>query len=454
MSRHTTVWASILAATIGCGGGLPADPDAAPDAAIADAAIADAVPDAMPDAMPASVVVHVRGRAGAGPSAGVPVLFHDPAGALVGRTTTDAQGVASGVVAAGGSITVVEAGPRLLTTIAGVEPGDDLEVGDVGTWDPPLRATSIVVPSGPDASDQYVAWGPCALSGFSSTTTVPVTLWGCAPASGPVIAAAYKVLAGGQLGGLSGFVYAPQVALVDGGTASIAGPWSPPIPFTLAVAGLPADSGGGNVDLVRYGGGRQLYQYQSGSIAWTGSYAGTIQVAGGGDGVLVALGVDHGGNSPGHTAILDYRPGAPTSWTADVAAALITRPLDVVEEVGELAPGGPTGPTGVRWTMSGAGDHDGIVVRDEVVDANYDITRWTFVLPPAAAGARAYTYPALPPDLIPLWADRTTQFFTISAVETPAASYAAFRRDAEPQWVWQWMGAPTADRQVRIATTY
>jgi len=452
-------WLLFAGAAIGCGSSSGGSDDARPpidaagDGAPIDAAPLDGGPldGAPPDAMPAPVTVHVLGRTSAGPAPGVPVLFHDSGGLLVGRTTTDALGTATGVVPDSGSITVVEAGPRFLTTIAGVSPGDDLLVGDIGTWDPPLRTTSVAVPSGPDPGDQYVVWGPCALSGFSATP-VSVTLWSCAPTSGPVIAGAYRIGTGNSAM-LRGYLYDPEVSLAPGGTATLAGPWLPPIAFEIDVTGVPIDVAGGTFNLTRYAGGHQLYLFQSGSITWTNGRS-QIQVAGGGEGAVTEIGLEYEGTSPGRSTILEYRAGAPTSLTEDIAADAISRPLDVMIREGELTPGGPRSITGCDWTMPGAGDYDGFVVQVEAADPSFTVTRWTVVLPPAAAGPVQVQLPRLPDDLVPVWAGLAWQGARVRAVDTPAPSYAAFRRDAEPEQAWSWMRTPVAASKVRIAATY
>ena len=124
---------------------VPQDASAT-DATIADGSIADSAPtgdtstpsDAAPEAAPDAgvpVVVTVVGAAGVEP--GVTIVFDDPSGALLGTQTTDASGRASGVVAAGGSVTALLGDPNMFVspiTIAGVVPGDALTVVDWGSF--------------------------------------------------------------------------------------------------------------------------------------------------------------------------------------------------------------------------------------------------------------------------------------------------------------------------------
>lgn len=149
----------------------------------------------------------------------------------------------------------------------------------------------------------------------------------------------------------------------------------------------------------------------------------------------------------------EYRTGTPTSLAGDLASDLITRPLEVRWTIGELSPGGPSGVIGSTFTTSGAGDYDGIVARAEVVDDSFEVSRWTIVMPPVAAGAGELRFPTLPPDLVGLWANRTDSMSYLVVADTPAGSYAEFRRDAEPEHHWSWMRHPVTPGKVRISTS-
>src|SRR6185503_12079947 len=97
------------------------------------------------------VRVTVIGQDGSGdPEAGAIVLFHAPDGSLAARATTDASGIAEAELERGGAITVVRPrdGVALLTTIAAVEPGDELSVGgSTVTPDlPPIGTMTVTVP--------------------------------------------------------------------------------------------------------------------------------------------------------------------------------------------------------------------------------------------------------------------------------------------------------------------
>jgi len=441
---------------IGGDAGMPSKGDAGIDGAVLDAAIDAATIDAtVLDAAAGPITVHLLGRqaSGTGPHAGVPVLFYGPDGVLAARTTTDALGIARGNVTEGSSVTIVEQAERQLTTIAGVAPGDELSVGDVGFWDPPLRHTAITLPSGPDAGDRYGISGPCASSGLSASP-VTTTLWACAPTSGPILATAFEVSDFGTAQ-LRGYLFAPQVALEDGGTPTITGTWLPPITFDVDVTGLPLDVHGGTFNTSRFVAGQRLYLSQSGTVAMgNGAFTGQFLQAGGGDGLLTELGLDHVDTSPGRHVILEYRTGMPASLAGDLSNDVISRPLDVQWIEGDLAPGGPTGVTGGSWTMTGAGDYDGIVVQAEVMTPAYDLTQWTVVLPPVAAGTSQFQFPRLPSDLLAVWANQTVAGFTMMTADTAAASYAEFRRDAAPELPWQWIRAPVTPSKVRVGISY
>jgi len=270
----------------------------------------------------------------------------------------------------------------------------------------------------------------------------------CTPPSGPAIATSYRPFLTTLV--LSGYIYDPQVSLQEGGTATIAGPWLPPINFQLAVTAPPGL--GGEFTTERIAGGERLTNGNSGSIDF--GQAHQFLLPGGGDGLLTGLVLHHNEAPFGHSTILEYRTGMPTSLVGDLSSDLLSRPVDVQWTEGELAPGGASGVTGARWTMTGAGDRDGIVIETEVVTPAYDITRWTVVLPPGGVGTTLFRLSQLPPDLLGVWSDRMISKLFVHAVDASASSYAEFRRTAQPELAWRWMRSPMTPSKVRMATSY
>lgn len=408
-----------------------------------------------PDVPPAPVTVHVMGRGTVGPRAGLPVLFHAPDGTLSGRTETDAQGDASGTVGNGGSVTVVEPGlgglQTHLTTIVGVTGGEAYTIGEVGFLLPPIGHLSITVPPAPGDIDRYQLSAPCLSSDFLPSPVDTIT-WSCVPSVGSVLVAGYRRR--GTIGlTLRGFLFATNVALQDGGTPTLTGTWQPAIDFLIDVT-MPPDILGGLFVFRRVFDGGWSNPIHTGTLQWAGgALTMSIPLPGGGDGALTELAFDRAGPvAQSRNVILEYRTGEPTTLTGDISSDLISQPLDVQWVRGEMFPGGPRGIRAARWTMSGSGDHDGIVLEMGVVNPAFDQFKWKVVLPPGPAGLTEYALPRLPPDLVELWANNEIDELQVMVADTPATSYAEFRRDAVTESDWSWMRAPTQPRKVRIGT--
>jgi CARDB len=184
-----------------------------------------------------SVRLHLLGRRGwADPGAGVPVLVHGPDGELVARVATDETATAVANVPVGGSVTVVEVGPRYLTTFDGLKSGDDLTVGDLWRATDPIGTATVLLPVDPSPDGYYSVEGPCAV-GASDSPAVQVFLHdGCGSPTRPMIA-----VIGSPDGSWHTSIFDPQVALEPGGTAALSGNLEPMASLAVALSGLPAD---------------------------------------------------------------------------------------------------------------------------------------------------------------------------------------------------------------------
>lgn len=115
----------LLGLLVACGGSRERTIDAGPP----DAAIDTLGP---PTADAAAGAVTVSVTVGGIPAANVPVYFQDADSTLVLAVTTDAQGTAGAIIAAGGYVTLIEPpagdGRVHLSTFAAVEPGDALHL--------------------------------------------------------------------------------------------------------------------------------------------------------------------------------------------------------------------------------------------------------------------------------------------------------------------------------------
>jgi hypothetical protein len=139
----------------------------------------DAAIDAAPDA-PVTLTITVGGE----PVEGIDVYFLNPDNSLAAKVATNAQGVASAIVEAGGSVTAVDPAPpapaeRLgvahgapsknpfFRTFAGVKPGDALQMAFRGyDYKAPAR---VMVPIFPGA-DSYEVHSSCAPTYYTSSS--------------------------------------------------------------------------------------------------------------------------------------------------------------------------------------------------------------------------------------------------------------------------------------------
>ena len=125
------------------------------------------------------------------PLAGLPVLFHDPSGVLIGRALTDAGGDAIGDVPDGSMVTVVfPATARdntLLNTVVAAGRGDLLVFGSPTL--PPQSTWTATVPAYTGNANVlgYQVNLPC-LAGDSQTMSVELQTACTPPAHGPAMA--------------------------------------------------------------------------------------------------------------------------------------------------------------------------------------------------------------------------------------------------------------------------
>ena len=411
------------------------------------------------EAQPALVTVQLLGDEFFGPAGpDQPVLAHGPDGALAARTVTDAAGAAQILVPPGGSLTVVEQRVRQITTFHAVEDGDELLVGDLTTFDA-IGVSTLTVPPGPFDGNIYLVSGPCAFSdGFAETETVAMRLLGgpCLPSPRPLMAELFQAFSNE----LRGYIFDPEVDLVDGGATIIDGDWIPPFPFHLDVSGMserffPLPF----VTVDRLVGSETFYTWGLGANGNTlemidGHAVGTLHQGIGGDGVVTQLRFTRQGLPYGVNMVLEYRQENATSLVNDVGADFVTMPAEASLIQGELEPGGPIDTVGMAWKMEDGAAVDGLVLRIARSVAEGFPPSWTVVMPPRPIGTNQMLLPRLPPDLVAVWADGQASHWDVWAVDSVASSYAEFRREAEPELPWQWRRwKPTVPGKTRIAGT-
>jgi hypothetical protein len=197
--------------------------------------------DAAADSFDAGVPVVVLIQGGAGPEAGVTIVYADASGNPLATQTTDATGRASRVVASGSMLTALLGNPTVYSapvTIMGVEPGDVLTLIDWSSL--PAPTVDVGAQSAfPQTTNFYHA--SAALCG-SQPGQLPVSLapsgQGCfeiglqglvTPLAFPLILEAFDEN-DDPLGFLSakssGFPGAPDAGDSGAGTVTLGGSWS------------------------------------------------------------------------------------------------------------------------------------------------------------------------------------------------------------------------------------
>jgi hypothetical protein len=187
------VASSLTVALLACGDTVrnPVDPDASVDAA-------------SPDASTVGIVTATVSK-NESAFAGATVVFQNADDTVVATLTTDAGGVASTTMKAGGSVTVIfpavaSGSSARLQTIAGVKAGDNLIFGTRNVA-PTTNNKSILLPSLPRGASSNVVTpcgsvngqgSPLILPADSSCTTGPLFLSSQAIGAGPDLGSLYK----------------------------------------------------------------------------------------------------------------------------------------------------------------------------------------------------------------------------------------------------------------------
>jgi hypothetical protein len=194
-----------------------------------------------PDANPrgtVTVTIYDNQNTGA-PVAGIPVVFVDPDGKLVGRPTTDADGKASAEVLPGATVTSITPNGTNqydLKTVLGVKPGDNITLNTpaqgttAGTFTVNLTARAGAV--------HYYVYGPCGAQ-TSADTSLTATLTisnDCKTDQMDLVAIAYDANYA-----VLGYVNKSGVAYSNNGSTALPTTWSGLSSFTATASNLPAE---------------------------------------------------------------------------------------------------------------------------------------------------------------------------------------------------------------------
>lgn len=176
------------------------------------------------------------------PEPGVQVVFHDASGAVLGTETTDATGIATHPMPAGGSVTAVfgNATASNLVTILGAQPGDALTTLD------PARIGNVAFAVTPPAgaaptgtANLVVRFGTCSFYFPSTGGAADLVVTYCDNPSDVTTVVLVAVNGNGAplaSTALTGVTFAAQTAL------SFVDPWVPTtMTDTVTVTGVPAN---------------------------------------------------------------------------------------------------------------------------------------------------------------------------------------------------------------------
>lgn len=349
---------------------------------------------------------------------GVPVVFHDTAGAVQVTAETNGDGQATAEVAANAQVTIAFLEQRALLTYVGVQPGDTLAVRA-----PFERDVWVPVPTTPAGGSITVALGNsrCATRLTNGGVTARVTF------SAPCLTeSTFPILETYFTGDAWYFSYQKGTALAaDGGTTTVAAmpSWSPGEPFTLHLKGAAGSSyPATTLGLIAEG---QAFAMSSATLVTLdgGSGTATFAVAPGYAEALQPELYRHDVVTGGLSQVTSFAqriaPGASTA-TLDVGGGML--PVLLTFTMDTASPARPV----ATWTAqspltSAVGG---------ALELYWDLGRWTFVVPPETltltAPALPATLAALEPTAKPAW--HSVAFFATDLM----TSYAEFRAEASP----------------------
>lgn len=414
----------------GASGAFDAGPSGSFDAGPAPTNDAAAPPPVVPDAgTPDATVatgVLLRARRDGQPAAGVKVVFHDAAGAVVGEAQTDANGRVTRATAPS-MVTVVgdalEGSTRLLTYLD-VADGDVLDIelaeGEVGSTSSFTTTLSGTVPNA--ASYQVIANGFCAASDVSAAQPLVIDLFpSCTKAANTVLGAAMDV----SDVPLKFAFKKGEAAPAAGQTRAVTLPaWADPSTTLVTATNLPAGVARERFLVVADG---DAYNIGSGSGSLTGGGVTYRYAAGFADALNVAVSVADKVSS--RTVA---RRGVPSASSAvDFSTA-----LPKLSSVTATAGARPD----VAWTSEGslAAVDGGLVVLSWVKLANGEEligSSWTFVVPGNKASFKAPELPAGLAGSAPTGAVGADAAFVETDLVSSAAQFKAIRipLDGPPQ---------------------
>jgi hypothetical protein len=371
----------------------PTTPDAREDSTIVDAG--QGLDTGAVESGGANVVtVVVTTQLTGAPESGVTVVFQDATGAVLGTTTTDANGSAS-QADVGGEVTVLlgTALQPVLVTIFGVQAGDVLNVTDVTAFvQTQGQAIVTAVPATPPAgTTTYLAQvGSCSADFAAPPGTVSLY---AGTNSSCVSRGKFPLLVTAQNANADpiGFAFQNGNTFVsDGGTSiALAGAWTAPGSMTIGVTNAPGNYATSDVELDEIANGIEIAS--TSNLSADGGVGSTTVVShpGYADFVESKLGVSGSGQAFQQVATRTAAPGATGSVSFDLAMVLPTI------QSASIATTDPTRPT-ISWTTSASTASTAGTLFVFSWAGNGGLSGgWTMVVPPGTTSVQA---PALPSD--------------------------------------------------------
>ena len=360
------------------------------------------------------------------PAATVGVIFQNPDGTLILRTT-DAFGATSAVVQPGASVTVDQSaggnGP-LFRSILAIQPGDSLMFGAIdsnGSNGTLYVSVQITVPTPPEDSTGgiYFADSCGGSTGYNTGTTVGTIGLppGCTVGS---VAVATQPADGNDF---VEYLAAPSQSLFNA-QISIPGPWLASPAGTVTIENVPSQIIVDGVGVAVASGTNQLFGvYQSGTGGYQSSVVVTHHVPPVGDNVQVDVSLDDsaaGGH--GDQEVLS----SSLTGTSTIDASNVLLPwIDSATTFDDAT-------RTIQWTTNGTGTPDVVMLAARYTVANGDSVEWAIIAP---GDVTSVVLPTLPPVLTAFDAsqDELGYGFEVQLVGSrPSVDYATIR--ANTNW--------------------
>lgn len=347
------------------------DPDHFADAGAQD----DAGEDPDSSGQPGTVTVHVAELTATGePDTDATVYFNAADGDLLESKAPGADGVATGMMEPGGSVTVAFGtfGSPTLRTVVGVAADDELWFGPYRT----VTAAGTMTVTLPAATGaiRYGVVGPCATSIQGASTTVSVTLSTGCSATRPLLAIADRGLTPAQ------YISIPNATPTDGATLDVTGPWVDPIAGpSISVTGIPGDVATRAANAVYFADDEQVAGVSAPLTAGDPATA-TFGRLPGLDQAMTAV-ISMSSATFGYQIQAHVTPIPSTTLAIDATPTLPM--IDVQQQQDH-----------VTWTTTTAGVADAIFVSTELRGSKREtLAEWDFVV---AGDADGFDYPSFP----------------------------------------------------------